>query len=112
MIIRNKTKHVILTKNALFLQTLSAKTTGLIGTSDEISAMFKTRFGIHTFGMRRAIDVLILDKHNRVVTMRRNLVPNRIFLWNPRYDYVLELPEGTIHKTKTALRDQLLLADD
>ncbi len=62
--------------------------------------LFRTRFGIHTFGMRFPIDVLVLDSKNVVVVLKKQLNPNRIFIWNPRFDTVIELPEGEIEKLK------------
>lgn len=69
--------------------------------------LLKTRFGIHTFGMSYPIDVLILNSDNKVVVMKNNLVPNRIFLWYIMYFNVVELPSGTNVHSKTQLNDQL-----
>ena len=71
--------------------------------------LLKTRFGIHTFGMKYTIDVLVLDKQNRVIALKENLKPNRIFLWNFNYETVLELPYGTIKETKSEIGDLLQL---
>ena len=80
------------------LETLKEKTIGLIGREKIAPVIFETRFGIHTFFLRVPIDVLILDNQERVAVLKESLFPNRIFLWNPRYKIVLELPEGTIKK--------------
>lgn len=80
------------------LKTLKEKTIGLIGHENIASVIFETRFGIHTFGLKFPIDVLILDSQKRVVVLKESLSPNSIFLWNPRYKIVLELPAGTIKK--------------
>ncbi len=69
---------------------------GLIGEENPYPVFFKTRFGIHTFFMKFPIDVLVLNRKNKVVAMKENLIPFRIYLWNPKFDKVLELPEGTI----------------
>lgn len=74
------------------------KTIGLIGRKKAYPVMMETHFGIHTFGLRFSIDVLILDNQKRVVVLKESLSPYRIFLWDPRYRTVLELPEGTIKK--------------
>lgn len=71
---------------------------GLIGKEKSFPLMIKTHFGIHTFGVKFPIDVLILNSENKVVSIKKNLKPNRIFLWNPLYEKVLELPSGTIEK--------------
>lgn len=62
--------------------------------------LLQTRFGIHTFGVNFPIDVLILDKNHRVVKTKQGLKPNRIFLWNIKYDQVLELPDGEVKRRK------------
>ncbi len=80
------------------LKTLKEKTIGLIGREKVTPVIFETRFGIHTFFLSTPIDVLILDSQRRVVVLKEALFPNRIFLWNPRYKIVLELPAGTIKK--------------
>lgn len=80
------------------LETLKGKTIGLIGREKVTPVILETRFGIHTFFLSKPIDVLILDSQERVVVFKESLFPNRIFLWNPRYKIVLELPAGTIKK--------------
>lgn len=76
------------------------KSIGLLGYKKVQPIFFQTRFGIHTFGMRVPIDVLILDKNKGIVRLIENLKPNRLFFWPPRYNNVIELPEGTIRKLK------------
>lgn len=90
---------------------LSEKVMGLIGKNKPISFMIRTRFGIHTFGLKFPIDVLILGKKNKVVSLKENLMPKRIFLWNPMYDKVLELPLGTILKKKIKINDEIFLKE-
>lgn len=77
---------------------LQEKSLGLIGHQKPIPFLFQTRFGIHTFFLKFPIDVVVLDKNNRVMKLQQNLVPNRIFVWNPKYDKVLEMPEGTVKR--------------
>lgn len=86
-----------------------SKATGLIGKEKIYPIFFKTRFGVHTFGLRFSIDVLILDKNDMVVFLHKNLKPNRIFIWNPRFEKVLELPVGFIRKEKIKKGDKLNL---
>lgn len=77
---------------------LKEKIQGLIGKEKPYALMIKTRFGIHTFGLKFPIDVLILDKKNKVMVVKNNLMPKRIFVWNPLFEKVIELPKGTIEK--------------
>lgn len=80
---------------------------GLLKYKTPVAMLLKTRFGIHTLGMRYPIDVLILDKQNRVVIIKENLKPNNAFVWNIKYETILELPPHTIKKTKTQSGDTL-----
>lgn len=89
------------------LRTLTEKSVGLIGADPVYPVSFTTRWGIHTFGMRSPIDVLILDNDNRVVKLVKSLPPKRIFFWNPKYFRVLELPQGTIEKRKITVGNQI-----
>lgn len=109
MKIKNQTKQTVIAEKAIVPTSLWEQSLGLLKYKTPIAMLLKTRLGIHTFGMRYRIDVLILDKQNRLMAKKENLKPNRIFLWDPRYETVLELPPGTINKTKTEIHDQLNL---
>lgn len=69
--------------------------------------ILRTRFGIHTFGLTHPIDVLILDRQNRVAKLISSLPSNRIFLWNPKYSKVIELSQGKIKQTNISIGDKL-----
>lgn len=84
--------------NVLHFRTFEEKTQGLLGYQKAIPVFFTTRFGIHTFGLRFSIDVLILDRQNRIVRLRKNLPPNSVFFWPPIYNQVVELPAGYISR--------------
>lgn len=86
---------------------LREKLFGLIGKEKPYSLMLKTRFGIHTFGLKFPIDVLILNKNDIIIKIQKSLKPNNIFLWNPIHYKVLELPEGYIDKKRLELNDQI-----
>lgn len=90
-------KITITAKNA---KNFFAKTKGLLGAMKPMTIFFQTRWGIHTYGLRFPIDIVILDDTFRVKIRKQNLTPNSFFVWNPRYQNVLELPEGTIKRKK------------
>ncbi len=64
--------------------------------------------GVHTFGMRFAIDILFLSKKRVVRKVRRAAPPRRVAVDLLAYS-VLELPAGTIAATGTEPGDQLEL---
>ena len=93
--------------SVIALSSLKEKSIGLIGKTKIEPVLFKTHFGIHTFGMKQAIDVLILDEENRVVKLKENLKPNRLWFWNLKYEKVVELPGGTIEEQKIRRGSQI-----
>lgn len=83
------------------------KVIGLIGQRSPETIFFRTRYGIHTFGVKFPIDVLILNSNMQVEVLKKNLKQNKIFLWNPRFDLVLELPNGYIREKKIEKGDRI-----
>lgn len=97
----------MLDKGASEATKIQDRMVGLLKDKKPRALLIHTRFGIHTIGMRFPIDVLILDKHHKVMATKQCLKPYRIFLWNPKYSTVLELPAGTIERSKTELNDEI-----
>ena len=65
---------------------------------------------IHMFFMRFPIDVLYLDRENRVVRAQEGVRPWRVGpLYTKGAKFVVELPEGTIRSTGTQVGDEILL---
>jgi uncharacterized membrane protein (UPF0127 family) len=110
MIIKNLTRGTLVTSDLKEVRSSLDKSFGLLRKSNPRSLLFKTRFGIHTIGLRNAIDILILDNNLEVVKIGNNVKPSRIFLWNPKHKLVLELPQGAIKISKTYLKDKLEIA--
>lgn len=71
------------------LSNIQDKSLGKIKYKDE-NIFFKTRFGIHTFGIKEKITVVILDNDFKVKTIKE-VLPNRLFFWNIKYKNVIEL---------------------
>ena len=87
-------------------KSLYDKMFGMILRRNRDGLIFKTRFGIHTFFMKKPIDLLISD-NNKKVRLIKKIMPNRIFIWNPKFDTVIELPEGSIKKLNIEVGDFL-----
>lgn len=109
MTIKNKTRDTILAQNVIEAKSLKDQTIGLLKYKNPTALLIKTNFGIHTFFMNYAIDVLVLDRANTVVAIKEDLKPNTVFFWNPKYGTILELPSGTIAKTRTVINDKITL---
>ena len=59
--------------------------------------------GVHTFGMKFAIDVLALDEAGVVIDLVAGMKPRRVRLPRKGTAGVLELPAGWVAKTGTKL---------
>lgn len=99
--------NLMLTIQVVYAKSYWAKIQGLIGKTQPESIFFQTRWGIHTFGLKFPIDVVILDDNYIVKNMKQNLRPNSLFFWNPKYKNVLELPHGTIQEKKIRLHNTI-----
>lgn len=83
--------------SAKVLVTRKEKVRGLIGNENIYPVYFETRFGIHTFGMKQSIDVLILNNNFQIVIMKKGMKPGKIFFWNLIHFRVIELPVNYIN---------------
>lgn len=102
----NQSKNTSLSDNLKGANSFSDRIFGLLKKSNPRCLMFKTRLGVHTFFIKNPIDVIVLDVDFKVV--KRGMVkPNNLFFWNPKHSLVLELPRGTIKKTKTEIGNHL-----
>lgn len=64
---------------------------------------------VHTFGMQFALDLVYLDKQNRIVKIRRNVPPWRMSLCL-RAHSVLEFPAGALLDGHDSPGDQLFFS--
>jgi uncharacterized membrane protein (UPF0127 family) len=89
------------------LEGILSKSKGLINSNTPKTVIFYTRFGIHTFGMKYPIDVIVIDKKFKVIAAKESIKPNRIFLWNLKGNRVIELANGVIKRSHTKINDFL-----
>ena len=58
--------------------------------------LIKNCKSIHTFFMKENIDIILLDKNNKIIKINRNIKPNRIIMYNTNYKTnILELPKNS-----------------
>ncbi len=89
-------------------RSFSDRLLGLLKKSNSGPLLFKTRFGIHTFGLKKEIDVIVLNLDKRVVKFA-TVKPNRLFFWNPKYNLILEFPKGGIKKNRIKINDLIMI---
>ena len=64
---------------------------------------------VHTWGMRFSIDVVYLDRKKKIRKLRSGMRPWRVSMCLLAHS-VLELPPGTIERTRTQPGDQLVFS--
>lgn len=106
MKINNLTKGTVIATDLQRLDSLWGMIWGLLNKNNSRSLYFKTRFGIHTLGLKVPIDIIILDEKFRVIKLG-TIPPNRLFFWNPLYNNVIELKQGIIKNSQIKLNDLL-----
>lgn len=109
MILTNLTKNTVVSSDLKQVISFSDQVLGLLNPANSRSLLFRTRFGIHTFGLKGPIDVLVLNSSWKVVKACMGLKPNRIFFYNPPFPIVIELPKNFITNSKTAIGDLLTI---
>ena len=67
--------------------------------------------GVHTFGMKFAIDVIGLDKNLQVIKLWRELAPSRATAISVRLGSVIELPAGRIEACDVKCGDTVLITE-
>ncbi len=106
----NATRAVALATELEVARSLSARTRGLLGRRalpPGYGMLIDPCPSVHTWFMSIPIDVIFLDRENRVVGLRRNMKPFRMAgAW--RGARTLELPVGTIAATGTSVGDSVV----
>ncbi len=103
----NITKGVALASELEIATSFAARSKGLLGRAGlkpDTGLLIDPCSSIHMWFMRFPIDVVFLDKKNRVVGLRRNLKPwGMAGSW--RGAKTIELPVGIIASTRTQVGD-------
>jgi len=110
MRILNKNKNIILAEEAFVAKSLYSRIKGLIAREALLrqEALVINRCNsIHTFFMRFPIDVLFVDKKNKIVGIGLNIKPWRLspIYWKAKF--VVEFPAGVLLESKTQKGDEL-----
>jgi len=108
----NQTRQTYLATELRVADTHRSRFVGLLGTSARDFVSGKGLWivpcrGVHTLGMRFAIDVVYLDSGKAVVHVEQNLAPWRLAPVRLRAASVMELPPNTIRQTDTRIGDAI-----
>ena len=108
MTIINKTKNTVLAEEAGIADSPFSRIKGLLGKNGlnrGEALVIRPCNSIHTFFMRFTIDVLFVNKNNRVVKAVSCLKPFRLSAIYLGASFVIELPNGVIQSTSTQAGD-------
>lgn len=102
--IKNKTKNFVIIDKAKMCTSIWSKGTGLmLRKKPDYGMIFvfrkEQRNAITMFMVFFPIDILFLDKHRRVVDIKKGLKPFRDYYPKAKSMYVVELPVGVMKKT-------------
>ena len=110
---RNLTRGTELASRILVADRWWERLRGLIGQPPlqrGVGVLLQPCRSVHTWGMRFAIDVLFLDREERVVALYPALPPRRLTRWHRRAHAALELPAGALAASGTRPGDLLARA--
>ncbi|MBU2578386.1 DUF192 domain-containing protein [Patescibacteria group bacterium] len=99
-----------LSNNVTVADSLLKRMKGLLGKKEMQAGealWIEPCMSIHTFFMRFPIDVLFLNRRNKVIGLRKNLQPNRLTRIYFSAVSVLELPSGTLNTSDTRVGDEI-----
>jgi len=109
MVVVNATKRTVLADRCRCANSFWKRLIGLLNRKQVVwgeGLLLGRCYGIHTFGMRFAIDIVALDTNLRVLQIIKELSPFRACVLNKAV-YVMELPAGTLDRTQTTTGDQI-----
>ncbi len=112
LVARNASLNTVIADRVDVAATHAARAVGLLtrnGLEPGEALWIVPSRGVHTWGMRFAIDVLALDEAGTVVDCVSNLRPWRVRLPRKGTAGVLELPAGTVAASRTSLGHCIVL---
>lgn len=112
LVARNASTDTVLAEHVGVAATRLARATGLLTRSSlpagEALLIAPSR-GVHTWGMRFAIDVIALDHGGKVIDCVSRMAPWRVRLPRRGTAGVLELPAGTLEASRTTEGHRVVL---
>jgi uncharacterized membrane protein (UPF0127 family) len=106
-VIKNLRTGEVISKNLNISPKALDKFFGMLLSRNSSGIVLRTRFGVHTFFMRESIDVIIIDSNCKAVRLKKGLSPWEIYLWEPKFEIAIELPVGSIERSKTKIGDKI-----
>lgn len=112
MKITNLSKNRILAEEVILARSFFKRLKGLLGyklLGPKQGMILLPSNSVHTFFMHFPIDILFVDKNNKVIMAISSLKPFSLTPICWRSKYIIELPAGVIQSTSTEKGDALAL---
>ncbi len=106
----NLTQRIVIAQNVATADSFLKRLKGLLGKKHlpkNSALIIKPCSMVHTMFMRFNIDVLFLDQDNYVIKKVLDVKPNKLFIGAIGAYKTVELPTGTIEKTKIRVGDKI-----
>ena len=111
--VRNETRGTVVADQTQVADSVRTRFWGLLGRPslpEGHGLLLRPSSSIHTAFMRFAIDVVFLDRENRVVKVVPEMKPFRMAVTWPGAHSALELPAGAAAQARVERGDQLVIA--
>ncbi|MBD3203090.1 DUF192 domain-containing protein [Candidatus Woesearchaeota archaeon] len=114
--LKNLTKKNIIADKIKICRSIFSKTLGLMFTKPikDKCLIFvfekKTKINLHMFFVFYPIDVVFLDKNKKVIEIKENFKPFRIYNSKKKANYVIELPCSSIRQKNIEINDLITFA--
>jgi uncharacterized membrane protein (UPF0127 family) len=110
--IKNTTKNLAITRKSRIADDVLSRFIGLMFSRNKNNALiFKFKeeriISLHMLFVFYPIDVLFLDKKKIVVDKKENFMPFTFYKSKTKAVYAVEIPNGTIKRTKTEIGDKI-----
>lgn len=112
MLFINSTRNTTLANKGNIANTFLTRLVGLLGKSKMEKGeglLIQPCSSVHTFFMRFPIDIVYIDKNNKVTKIVKNLKPFRASFGTINTNAVIELPVGIIDETNTSKGDVIVI---
>lgn len=100
MKIYNSTQNNLIVDDVKMAKTFFTRSVGLLSKasiSDDEGLIIKPCCSVHTFFMKFNIDVLFINKQNKIIALYKNVPKNKILPIHLNSNYVIELSAGSIN---------------
>ena len=112
MPVKNVTRNTIIASRSKIADSAVSRAVGLMFSKPTQAAMVlkfakETPISLHTFFVFFPIDIILADGELRVVELLKAMPPFNTYSAKRRAKFVIEVPAGTIAKSRTKVGDRL-----